>query len=53
MTMASSPSPSISAIQASMLRLAKAWPLLLAHVMDERAAAALALGQHHLDAAAG
>ncbi len=51
MTMASSPSPSISRVQASMLRLGEGVAcLLLAHVVDERAAAALALGQHHLDA---
>ena len=34
-----------------MLRLAKAWRLRVpAHVVDERAAAALALRLHHLDA---
>ena len=54
MTMASSPPPSISRVQASML--ARAWAsalVLAAHVMDERAAAALARGDHDLDAVAG
>ena len=51
--MASSPPPSISRVQASMLRAREGVRRLSRPMMvDQRAAAALALGQHHLDAVA-
>ena len=54
MTMASRPAPSISRIQASMLRLRSVEGLLIAaDMLDRGAAAAGARDIHHLDAVAG